>query len=182
MEKVRSLWEKILIKNSLSGNQIHLELLYKKGFDKDMKEVKRNLITDDDYIDAIREIVAYPVKINKYGRHDPRLLAHVEHALFGLRRYIIKGSWYNKFKRPEHKAVCEIDMANFTKMIETDPVFGKAYRHRIFEETKTGLQNWKNIGYHYPRDRVVKLKKKELKEYIETIYSLNIPTRESLSG
>ncbi|GAI15529.1 unnamed protein product, partial [marine sediment metagenome] len=188
-EDIMSLWEKILKKNDLSGNGCFIEEPYVKSTHLnyetgEIERIKLKCIREDQFYSAIREIVQYPIQLDKNGRHDQRLLAHVEHALFGKRRYIIKGDWYNEFKRPEHKAICEECLGYFTKSSNEDceALGGRAFKYDFFPETPAGLDRWKRLGYHYPKDGANRRRAAELQAVYDFALSHNIPTRESLSG
>jgi len=93
---------------------------------------------------SIWEILNYPVKPDKEGRHDPVLLAHVEHALHGRRRYVKKGAWYPKFPRIETCSECPV--CGYGMIAHFDPEYEKSVGNTIKPETFTydeqGVKNF----------------------------------------
>jgi len=148
---VRPLWYYCLKYYGLHGDRIELDELTGDNLDK-----------------VVREIVSYPIDPDKLGRHDQALLANIEVALHGQRRYIIKGSFYGKFPRIEHKAQCPVCNAPM--------IIGEKYsRDRrghidlvrdMFPETLEGLQKYHDMGF------ISKHKRFLLESNIATIKSL----------
>ena len=146
----RSKWEYSLKRYGLKGNRIQIKLIY------------------GDPVKSIFEIISYPIRPNKNGRHDQKLLAHTEVALSGQRRYFIKGSFYRQFPRQKGSAFCH----------ECDGSMEQGwnyihncidYQKNIFSIDYPGIKNFIEKAWISPARR---------RDLIENI---NIPTNESLS-
>lgn len=119
---------------------------------------------DDDgtYIEAILETVAYPLRPDKKGKFDQVLMANIEHAMLGTRRLILKGSWYNVFKKKSEKSICpecvDNETINYMYREKTyNDILGKAFSKLMFTESIEGLRNWATIGYRYPKADLQKI-------------------------
>lgn len=156
VEHVRAIWKKVVKKNGLSGSRIEIKEPYIKG----AKHAKLPCRTPEDYHQAIMEIVSYPIRPDKGGRHDPVLMAYVEAGLQGHRRYICKGDWYNRFERPESHAICGECAGGFTHEELYDD-FAKLTKQNFFPENETGLRNWQDHGYHFPKALIAELMAKQ---------------------
>lgn len=98
------------------------------------------------YKASVFEILNYPVRPDKSGRHDQELMANVEKSLIKRKRYITKGSWYNKFPRPEREKskcpICENGMAVIFDR-ELEKWIGSTFNGNFFSWDETGLENFK---------------------------------------
>jgi len=166
VEHVRAVWKKVVLKNGLSGCRIEIKEPYIKG----PKHTQLPCKTPEDYKQAIMEIVSYPIRPEKGGRHDPVLMAYVEAGLQGHRRYICKGDWYNRFERPEHHAVCGECLDTFTHDEIYDD-YARPTEQNFFTENQEGFRNWMQYGYHWPKAQIA--------AYIEKMQ--DFPTPENMT-
>jgi|GEM_PF-6931243 len=171
VDRVRESWKRHSAKYGLRGERIHIELPYVRRGGKEER-----CKTKEDFEGAISEIVSYPIKPEKNGgRHDQVLLAHVEAALQGRRRYIVKGAWYNKFERPEHHALCCECLGGFTHNEMLDGVV-PVTKQNFFTEDEPGLENWKHFGYRFPAADLRRMQE------CERDYMKDFPTERSLKN
>jgi len=147
IKPLRDEWEYCLRKYNHSGSGLWITKLY------------------GDYEKAIYEVLSYPVKPDKDGRHDKVLLAYTESALSGKRRYFMKGSFCGLFPNTHNSTPCDT--------CEGYMVQGYDYKHErrdfwknAFPENIQGLKNYVNAGW------MSGAKRADLK--------LNTPTVESL--
>jgi len=128
-------------------------------------------------------------------------MAHVEAGLKGLRRYFCKGDWYNKFERPEHRALCADCAEDFLNRPDYQKIckecmsysgdneqgcgkclatfthddiyddFSKATIQEFFTEDEKGIQNWEKFGYHFPKQSLRELQRERFG---------NVPSADSL--
>jgi len=130
-EYLQKIWKESLDFYGWSGNWIKVKEVYADP--------------DGSYKGSIFEILNYPVRPDKSGRHDQELMAHVEKALFKKRRYVVKGSWYGKFPRnkaePSRCPICDAKVAIwFDKDLEQ--YFGKSIENYFFCYDKKGVENF----------------------------------------
>lgn len=132
---MRDEWEKSLRHYGWFGNWIHVDMVHKKH-------------GETNYRGALYELVQYPVKPNKKGRHDEILLAYVEAGLKKHRRFVTKGAWYNKFPKEKTACPCPVCGGDLTvirdKKWEED--FGRCYTESLFPYTDEGKQNFQRLG------------------------------------
>lgn len=130
---VRELWSESLDMFGWYGRHVHIEQAYKGK--------------SGDYSDSIMEVLQYPVKPNKEGRHDEELLANVEAALSGKRRFFLKGSWYNHFPKEKIPGDCPICHSDVYLEFDKDfqRLLGSTFEKRFFDWTDEGLSNFGNF-------------------------------------
>lgn len=130
--EVKEVWSESLEKNGWYGKYANIQVVYpgKTG----------------SYNDAVLELLQYPVKPNKRGRHDQKLMAYVEAALYKKKRIISKGAWYNQFPKEYNPTLCPICDSDITCNFRTDrdliKIFGETYKRNFFDYTEEGEENF----------------------------------------
>lgn len=147
VKTLRKEWEYCLRKYDHSGNGVWIKELY------------------GDYEKAIYEVLSYPVKPDKDGRHDKELLAYTESALNGKRRYFMKGSFYGLFPMVHHSTPCDTCEGYMTQGYDYTRERRDFWKNAFTEDIE-GLKNFVNAGW------MSGAKRADLK--------INIPTVESL--
>lgn len=94
------------------------------------------------YKSSIMELVQYPVKPHKKGRHDEKLLAYVEKALIGKRRFVSKGSWYNEFPDLKEPTYCPVCGGKMFLNFEDQEIFGEVFKKNFFTYDDAGLKHF----------------------------------------
>jgi len=97
------------------------------------------------YRGSVMEILNYPVRPDKQGRHDQELMAHVEKALYKKRRYVLKGAWYGKFPRNKAEpSLCPICNSKIEIWFDKDleRLMGRTMENYFFTYDKTGVENF----------------------------------------
>lgn len=135
LTRAREIWTNCLTKYGWSGHGLNVKPVIRK---------------DGDFRGSILETIAYPLRPDKEGKFQQRLLAYVESAFSGQRRYILKGSWYNQFSRIKRTAICPECLNELYKEPAYDIVWAYPYRKNMFYEDEEGLQRWINRGYRFP--------------------------------
>jgi hypothetical protein len=139
---LQKIWKKYIEFYGWFGWICHQEVIYSH------KDDKGNAAYDGNYSGSLFEVLSYPVKPDKKGRHDEKLLASLELAMYQKRRMYLKGSWYNKFPHYKHEVRCPICDAEFTILQgrEEQKLFGNTFNESVFSYTEEGFENFKNFG------------------------------------
>jgi len=139
---LQKIWKKYIEYYGWYGWICHQVVIY-SGVDH-----KGNPKYNGNYENSLFEVLNYPVKPNKIGRHDQELLANVELAMYKKRRMYLKGSWYKKFPKQKNECTCPVCGSEFTILIdkEEQKLFGETFKNSIYPYTPEGVDNFKTYS------------------------------------